>query len=122
MNIPTNQNSLNITGIMGHTGISLPPVGTVGASGMSGYTGPVNWSPPECVICHTYKSTLNRIDINLKDSSGDSSHLICPDCLKKTIRGMKKMNRIPLVMLPLHINEENIFINNVVKKRLEKGF
>jgi hypothetical protein len=46
---------------------------------------------------------------------------VCPKCMKKTGAKLSTINELPLLEMPLYVNDSNIFVEKRAIERLRKG-
>jgi hypothetical protein len=79
-----------------------------------------------CFICNEEAPNLNDVYINLDfapltpKKTQKKIYSICDKCLTESRKQVKKIKRMNLKNLPLHISDPNIFVREAAIKRLEK--
>lgn len=95
---------------------SMNTISTTNSSGWTGMFG----STPGCAICK--KAPSNYIDCNInfdnKITSSNDVYTVCLSCSRETKKLLKKVKKMKVAQLPLHINDKNIFVREAVKNRL----
>ena len=81
-----------------------------------------------CCLCGkvvTYKKGTFIFDIDLKvrrkSNNKVKKYTVCNECFDTSDRLIRQVGRMPFEEMPLHINDDNIFVVRAVSNRLKKG-
>lgn len=77
-----------------------------------------------CKLCNKMYAASNIVfyDNNLEEQENPNGTSLCHKCFQETYDKIEMIKSLPFDELPLHINEENKFVLNLIKERLTREF